>query len=427
MTRRAEASGFILVGVVMFVLALTILGLSLFTLSSYEAQSLTQSHSRQQSDYDAQSGIEMVKSLIMTSPNRLDGAAAAVGSFGVVNAVAKQHRSNGTWDSTGVVVSDSTVIVRVTSSHAGELRTLEARFRPSTTKDFYKRLFTVANSVEVENTEVLPGPVIIIHPASQLRLTGQVWQTVTAPADTAWADSGQVTWGQPHFEYTDPVAVIDLPNYIATHPTAFLPEFETGDPDEHKLIFDKHPHGTVGYYSSPGNLVPGSFYTFEEDARADVEVEGTVVWIVPAGLQFKQQVHFKANSDPSVLIIVAGQNGGNPSSPAGAIHFQGGFTVDGSDKLHVILVTDAKVLIEFANEANTYECRVDRLSVLCRDLLLQGPKNVAPIRELRLRYDPATSPIIDALYSEASNPLPRPPGSTNALTFIRGSWRRATP
>ena len=111
MNPRTHASGFILVGVVMFVLALTILGLSLFTLSSYEAQSLTVSHARQQSLYDAESGIEMVKSLIMAPPNRrLASAAAAVGSYRVVSAVAMQHRLGGAWDSVGTVSSDSTSV-----------------------------------------------------------------------------------------------------------------------------------------------------------------------------------------------------------------------------------------------------------------------------------------------------------------------------
>jgi hypothetical protein len=40
--------GFVIVGVVMFVLALTILGLSLFSLSSYESQFLNRSLAREQ-------------------------------------------------------------------------------------------------------------------------------------------------------------------------------------------------------------------------------------------------------------------------------------------------------------------------------------------------------------------------------------------
>ncbi len=435
MIRRAPESGFVLVGVVMFVLALTILGLSLFTLSSYEAQSLTQSHARTQGSYDAESGIEMVKALIMTGPNfSLASAGAAVGSFNVISAVAKQHRSGGLWDSTGVVTGDSTVWIRVTSQNYGERKTLEARFRPNTSRDYYKRLFTIANNAEVENNEILPGPTVIVHPASQLILSGQAWQFVDAgPADTAWATSSQSTWNLPHFEYTDAFDLTGvLPSYAASHPTSFTPTLNISDPNLHKLSFDKHPGGTVGYYSSPaypGGFPPVSgFYTFEEPRSVEIEVEGTAVWVVPAGVQFKQQVKIKRKSGPpAVLIIVAGRNNLNPASIDGAIHFQGGFTLEGGNEVFVILVTDAKVLIEFANEANTYECRVDRLSVLCRDLLLQGPKNVAPIRTLRLSYDPSMDSVIDDLYNDPSDPLPRPAGSASSLTLIRGSWRSATP
>lgn len=425
--------GFILVGVVMFVLALTILGLSLFTLSSYEAQSLTQSHARQQGGYDAQSGIEMVKALIMAPPNMsLATASAAVGSYHVTSAVAMQHRSNGTWDSTGVVAPDSTVLIRVTSVNYGERRTLEARFRPSTSHDYYKRLFTVARSVFVENVESQPPPLPpIVHPATQLFLTGQGWQTVVnAPVDTAWANN-QVTWvnPQPHFESTEAFTVPDIPGYIASHPTAYVPSRDASNPNLVKLNFDSHPAGTpVAYYRSPANPAgPGSPFNYEEPARVDVTVQGTVVWVLPRGVQFHQQVNIQRKlGPPAVLIIVAGPNGG-VTDPTGAIHFQGGVNVNGGNDVYVILATDSKAIIEFANENNTYDCRLDRLSILCRDLHLQGPRDGIPNRTLRLAHDPAMDAIIQSLYADPSSPLPRPAGTANSLTFVPGSWRSATP
>ncbi len=52
--------GFVLVAVVMFVLALTILGFSLYGLSSYEGQFLSRSLATQQSLYRAEGGQELV-------------------------------------------------------------------------------------------------------------------------------------------------------------------------------------------------------------------------------------------------------------------------------------------------------------------------------------------------------------------------------
>ncbi len=441
MTRPAPPNGFVLVGVVMFVLALTILVLSLFTLSSYEAQSLTQSHARTQGSYDAESGVEMVKALIMTGPNfSLASAGAAVGSFNVIRAVAKQHRSGGLWDSTGVVTGDSTVWIRVTSQNFGERKTLEARFKPNTARDYYKRLFTIANGVEVENTRVRPGPTIENHPATQLRLSGLCWQFVdNAPSDTLWAGAGQTTWNAPHFDYNDAVTLPDLPGFFATHPASLIPDLGPGAAGRDLLQFNKHPNNTVGYYSSPsfplGTLGISGNYTFEAPRSLDIEVSGTVVWMIPAGVMFRQQVNIQRKSGPpAVLIIVAGPNLQNPSSPDGAIHFQGGLNVDAGpvnwvlNETYVVLVSDAKVIIEFANEPDTYDCYVYRLSVLSRDLLLEGPKFPGTAtRDLRLSHDPSMDTVIQSLYAEPSGPLPRPPGSTSALTLIRGSWRSATP
>jgi len=58
---RSEASGFVLVGVVMFVLALVILGLSLFSLSSYEGQFVERTKESDAAFYAASSGIEHAK------------------------------------------------------------------------------------------------------------------------------------------------------------------------------------------------------------------------------------------------------------------------------------------------------------------------------------------------------------------------------
>ena len=436
MTRGVPNKGFVLVGVVMFVLALTILGLSLFTLSSYEAQSLTQSHARTQGSYDAESGVEMVKALIMTGPNfSLASAGAAIGSFNVISAVAKQHRLGGLWDSTGVVTGDSTVWIRVTSRNYGERKTLEARFRPKQPRDYYKRLFTVARSVTVQNVGGSPPTQ---RPADQLILSGPSWQQVVSPADTAWAQqvpagSRKTTYGGPHFEYTDAVTLPDLPAYFASRPpTTFVPTLIKGGRDS--LKFDTHDTTLpVAYYQSPPSEGPGP-YTFEDIRSVDISVEGTVVWLIPAGVHFQQQVIISKSGKstrPAVLVIVAGQSG---SFDAG-INFEGGVSVGNAspglgNQVNVILVTDARILIEFVNEPNTYDCRLNRLSLFCRDLTLMGPQKGPPNpgKVLQLSHDPTTmAGVIQSLYSDPSDPLPRPAGSASSLTLIRGSWRSATP
>ena len=72
---QAEPSegGFVLVGVVMLVLALTILGLSLFSLSGYEAQFMRASYQRTQLFYDAVSGIDRTKTILVARDGARSG------------------------------------------------------------------------------------------------------------------------------------------------------------------------------------------------------------------------------------------------------------------------------------------------------------------------------------------------------------------
>ncbi|MEO5989923.1 MAG: hypothetical protein ABIU54_01170 [Candidatus Eisenbacteria bacterium] len=432
MNPRLPAPGFILVGVVMFVLALTILGLSLFTLSSYEAQSLTQSHARQQGSYDAESGIEMVKALVMTPPSKsLLSATSAVGSYNVVSAVAMQHRLGGAWDSVGSVSDDdSTLLIRVTSQNYGERRTLEARFTPNAVPDYYKRLFTVAMSVLVENAELNPPT---NHPASQLRLSGGCWQFVDSASDTTWLAT-QTTWTGPTFQYTDPVTLPSISNYVANHTTPYTVSPVLAGSNQRNLDFTIHPDNlSVAYYKVSTNPTSGSPFSYEDDIRTLITVKDTVVWIVPAGVRFNTKVEIQKLNAPAVLIIVAGANNAPPPSTTSdyAIHFKGGLNVVGGDQVSVIMATDRRVVIEFVNAGNTYEATAEKVSILCRDLQLMGPNNnpnpQAILYNLTLHHYPSMDQLINNLYANPSKPLPAPPAPANALSVVRGSWRSPTP
>ena len=59
--------GFVLVGVAMFVLVLTILGLSLFTLSGFEAQFFARANERAEAFNTAASGIERARFALLAT------------------------------------------------------------------------------------------------------------------------------------------------------------------------------------------------------------------------------------------------------------------------------------------------------------------------------------------------------------------------
>ena len=97
-----DERGFILVGVVTFMLALTILGLSLFALSTYEAQFFYSSAAREQSLQNSESGMEVVKALLDAAPAQLQVAHLAEGQSGITRAIAFQQRSASAADTTSL-------------------------------------------------------------------------------------------------------------------------------------------------------------------------------------------------------------------------------------------------------------------------------------------------------------------------------------
>src|SRR5262245_17287191 len=87
--RAREEAGFILPGVVMFVLVLTIIGLSLFSLSSYEAQFMHQTLRKTEAFYEAASAIDRARFVLMSTRN-LGDVSALSGTGNIEYAVATQ-------------------------------------------------------------------------------------------------------------------------------------------------------------------------------------------------------------------------------------------------------------------------------------------------------------------------------------------------
>src|SRR5262249_2977160 len=127
--------GFVLVGVVMFVLALTILGLSLFSLSSYEAQFLTRSFDSDQAFYAAQSGIEHAKFVIAKQRKLVDVSTSLFPAPEVVYARAARTDTvpMDTTSSIDAFPPGTPISIRVMASVNGVRRMIEASYIPSST------------------------------------------------------------------------------------------------------------------------------------------------------------------------------------------------------------------------------------------------------------------------------------------------------
>ena len=435
-----DERGFILVGVVTFMLALTILGLSLFALSSYEAQFFGASATREQALQNCESGMSLVQALLESRfPRSLESARLAVGQFGITSAIAYQQRSPDSRDtvSSGLVDWDSTIVIVVKARSGGAERTLEARYLPVTNANPYQRLITAGGAITYREDNS--------RDPSTFRMAGRVWQYVQSDADTAW--TRDVTWtsGRPVDPSVPPVPLAD----------AFVDEKMSGtlwsptnvnyvDPDvqepwrrRYSMTFSS-PTGTVRFFRSP-ELDPDDHYSpnapefpsyaFYCEPAITLTIKGTVVWVVPDGLCLGHALTVKTHEDadtPPTLIIVAKANRRDPGRVNRGIWLQGGLDLTATDGIapRVYLVSQGDVAVTH-DHSRTTDHDADAVSIVAGGSVeLEGPLEEA---RFRLGYGGAS---MDALGDQLLGIGALPPvsgGGAAAFASIRGQWRETTP
>ena len=422
MPRARGECGFLLIGVIMFVLALSILGLSLYSLSSYEAQFTRQSHDNNTALYKAQGGLEMVKAILATPPYPLKGANKANGHEGVVWANAFQLKP-GSRDSIGTIDFTDTVHVTILTNQGGQSRSLEAQFLPSPKKDYYKRLFTIATDPFVVTT----GGSGNRNHKRTVQLTGRTWQYAGSAADTGWAKD--VTWSaNPHFENpADSVRVADVPTYFAAHPVTQVAQWVDTTSVTWKLSLQCQTPKSIVWFRAPhprNAADPSSDPVFDLNVLSndlEIAVKGTAILELPHGARFNNRVHITGTGAIPTLVIVGQRNGLDLDSPEAAIWFFSGLAVD--DNVNVVFATDAQVKLEFFNPGQG-DGQARNLSVFARQLWLLGPQVGDGIFDLQ--HPSAMDSIIDGLYARGALPLPAT-AISNTFAFVRGSWRETKP
>ncbi len=409
----------------MFMLALTILGLSLFALSSYEAQFFNASAAREQSLQSSESGMEVVKALLAMDPPRLENAQLAVGQFGVTSAMAYQWRSDLPADtvSQGPVNWDSTVVIVVSARHRAEERTLQARFIPTSGENPYQRLITAGLGIHYD-TEETSDP-------SAFHLHGRVWQHVQTASDTAWTD--YVTWTSGRPIEPSPTAQPMADAFVdANLPTASDPtQVEFEHIYAFQLEFLNFGWGPK-YFRSPDSPTDPDTqddpeyqdYTFYTHHPLEITIRGTVVWVVPEGICFRNHVTVVTEGGaPGTLVIVAKANGRDPGHENHGIWFQGGLEVTDSNA-RVYLVSQGDIGVTHGHDSNAgRESRAVSI-VAGGDVAIGGPN---PDHRDRLFYHADTMDALGELLL-AQGALPRVAGGTGTtFALARKSWLETTP
>ncbi len=423
--QHAQASpGFVLVGVVMMVLALTILGFSLFSLSSYEAQFMNRSLDQQQALQLAMGGLERARFALGSAPDTLGMVKLGLPYENVVWARASQVRTGITPDSSGPLEwNGDWVTIEVLAQYKGISRRLSAQYKPSLPDNYYKRLATVQNSFEV-NDKTLNPPVTR---TGTVNVNGRVWEYNNGgPTDTLVWQANARSFPFPGVRRT-PMPIPDAGPFINLNKGGAQPPNRTQVPAvgvAATVNYDlSGPTGEVTYwYSNTGN---SNFSVYETSGATTIRVNGKAVWLLPRGIRFDagDPVKVESAGDPKACLVIVAQEGIDPYQGPGYFphpsiwFFGGGLTTN----IPVILVSDQQVLIEqFYNTGLTTDA--DKLSIFARDVFLTGPETGAVgLPAMNVAYAPA---IMDAQVDTlmAHDALPNSV-TTIPFTFRPGSWR----
>jgi hypothetical protein len=421
---RENAHGFVLVGVVMMVLALTIIGVSLYSLSSYEAQFFGRSRFERQALYSASGGVELVKVLLVTpigSPPqlRLSNAKRAegrvIGRDTLLRAVAWQDSP---LDSTGPIDSSQPVHIHVSASVNGATRTVIASFIPHQPDLPYWRLFTSS------------APILLAPSLARLRADGGAWHPVQNSSDSAWIGGLQSSSRIALTASAPPVA--SIANFMTDHYPA------PGSPDSARITYSAFPppYATITLTMDAGSASASGFYrsrsdmwtvsqsllpifSYFTDANTHIFVRGTAVWILPKGIYCIGEfvVDRLVAGEEANLVIVAGPNGAPVPNPLAGAWFSKGISTP-NDNVNVFVVSSGSVLISDAS-ISPINIEARRLSVLGQDVVLSGP--ALGTHTLRFEYAPDQKPIATDLYNRGL--LPPFSGMTmQAFEKVAGSW-----
>jgi hypothetical protein len=458
-TRDMSERGFALVGVVMFVLVLTILGLSLFSLTGYEAQFMQQSTDRAESFQAAAGGLDRAR-FALAKMQHLENVKDNLPMDGVVYAVARRE-ANG--DTTGLIRwSDpdyGNILIRVKAVKNGQTHFLEAKFNPSRAPSLYKRLFSLSATGMPDSSGLR---VIRNDPAEAANqegnylgtyLYGQLKQNVDNNPDMIFP-FGNPPQSTLSLASTGGVPAPEVSSFINDHwPAATEVTYPNG-PKNFDLNALSAPD-SVGFFRSSwtsGNWSfefrlreqPGNNYNKFDP---QVTVHGTAVWLFDKGIVSEGTFNVQGSGHSNDLLVLVA----NPSSDPGGFGLDGlgnserslmgaGIALLGSinSTIPVILVSNGGVLLEhrdFGLPPNTPPIQDDKksstvscLSVFAPYARIMGPDTDMgdPSQPQRLRFFRNTTDAIDPRIDRLSDlgDLPNTAaGLKGKLRFLAGTWR----
>jgi hypothetical protein len=404
------SAGFVLVGVVIMVLALTILGLSLFSLSSYEAQFMNRSLDEQQALQSAIGGIDRARFALAVAPESLAEVKKYLPYENVIYARATQLQG-AVLDSMSVLIGGGNDInLTVTAEYHHVRRTVSGNYRADHPDNYYKRLLTIGAG-GIELNPVVNGHLVDPPGTVVLGLGGpadSVWEFQATSPWTSRAKTNGSSYGINHRSVSTP----SIDTWVTNHTWTNIPYNSAG-------YMLTSPPGQVGFLTT-NNLASTEFSSRSRLTTLTVNVNGRVVWYLPRGLRADLAAEIKGNPATSCLVIVAHNGEDLDSHLYGAIWFFAGVT----SQIPLILVSDENVKLEQFN-APGEGTELDNLSIFAHYLLLTGPTTDPSFNTagnlMRLTY--GSPSVMDALIDDLMT-VDALPNSVSPIRFPlrQGSW-----
>jgi hypothetical protein len=410
--RPADEGGFVLVGAVMIVLALTILGLSLFSLSSFESQFLKRSVDQERAFSAAAGAMERVKFSL------LKGGRLEHSWFGFPDGVVDSARA---WQwKAGVMVENGpidagAVHVRVHARVGEAVQTVSGIFTMNTVDNTYRRLITTSGSVTVT--------VGAARPANMLRLEGVVYERSPGsgwPALLAPPAPDSIRHSQAWIEDPDVQSAFDA--HLATATDATL-GVVGGNPEWTFDAVGQQP----GYFRVPADLIynnPGPNFSFVYSGGLfELRVRGPVVWLLPKGFRAfsEMTVNRISGGTDDCLVMIAGVN----TDPDPAFFDQGIVLPNGihnPDDVPIILITPGQIILWRGPDSSPRV--LDYLTTYSGGINLAG--SLYPYDLLHPIGHPNDQPtgLVDRLLEWGA--LPGGSASTSSqLQLVSGSWQES--
>jgi hypothetical protein len=415
----ASDSGFVLVGVVVFVLALAILVLSLYGLSSYEAQFFQRSLDEEQAFQSAVGGIERAK-FALTRTSQLASVKDSLPENVTATVAIQEHGSVS--DSTGALNWQGTdVTIRVTAEVNGARRMVEGRFSPTVTLSYYSQLITVRRGVSVLTTA--SGGSVPHDRLQTVLLDGPVWESSSQDTNS-WKPSlcAPAPLG---IRKSPAVPPADVAPLLATASGATL-AVQSGPVTDPVYTLDAS--GTPGfprYFRAQDTDENFSFTSFPRPS-CTIQVRGMAVWLLPRGAMFYEGTVITGDPATDCLVVIAGRMEGTfgPSpgiSPRASICFLGFMRAD----IPVVLVSNGKVLFWHENDWDRSTMTTD-LAIFARSVEFMGPWRNPPDPEFlqlhRYPSGPLNTFFLDALANQGALPNASS-ASGKRLDLVPGSWQ----